>query len=53
MLLCRDRDQRLAYILGEIFGVTEVVAAEVLEVTCDNFRQRLARAPRPAQLHER
>jgi len=46
MLLCLDRDQRLTYILGEIFGVTDVVAADVLEITCDNFRQRLARARR-------
>src|ERR1700719_3862559 len=46
MLLCLDRDQRLTYILGEIFGVTDVVAAEVLEVTCENFRQRLTRARR-------
>ena len=46
MLLCLDRAQRLAYILGEIFGVTDAVAAEVLEVTCENFRQRLARARR-------
>jgi len=44
MLLCLDREQRLTYILGRIFGVTDVVAAEVPEVTCDNFRQRLARA---------
>jgi RNA polymerase sigma factor (sigma-70 family) len=46
MLLCLDRDQRLTYVLGEIFGVTDVVAAEVLEVTCENFRQRLSRARR-------
>jgi RNA polymerase sigma factor (sigma-70 family) len=46
MLLCLDREQRLTYILGEIFGVTDVVAAEVLEVTCENFRQRLSRARR-------
>jgi RNA polymerase sigma factor (sigma-70 family) len=46
MLLCLDREQRLTYILGQIFGVTDVVAAEVLEVTCENFRQRLARARR-------
>jgi hypothetical protein len=46
MLLCLDRDQRLTYILGEIFGVTDVIAAEVLEVTCENFRQRLTRARR-------
>jgi hypothetical protein len=44
MLLCLDREQRLTYILGQIFGVTDVVATEVLEVTCDSFRQRLARA---------
>ncbi len=46
MLLCLDSEQRLTYILGQIFGVTDVVAAEVLEVTCENFRQRLARARR-------
>src|SRR5688500_3658594 len=31
MLLCLDREQRLVYILGEIFGVTDVVGAELLE----------------------
>jgi RNA polymerase sigma factor (sigma-70 family) len=46
MLLCLDREQRLSYILGEILGVTDAVAAEVLEITCENFRQRLARARR-------
>ena len=29
MLLCLDREQRLIYILGEIFGVTDVVGARV------------------------
>jgi RNA polymerase sigma factor (sigma-70 family) len=46
MLLCLDREQRLAYILGAILGVSDAVAAEVLEITPDNFRQRLARARR-------
>jgi RNA polymerase sigma factor (sigma-70 family) len=46
MLLCLDREQRLTYILGEIFGVTDAVAAEVLEISGENFRQRLARARR-------
>ena len=46
MLLCLDREQRLAYILGAILGVSDTVAAEVLEVTPENFRQRLARARR-------
>jgi RNA polymerase sigma factor (sigma-70 family) len=46
MLLCLDREQRLAYILGAIFGVSDTVAAEVLEITAENLRQRLARARR-------
>jgi RNA polymerase sigma factor (sigma-70 family) len=46
MLLCLDRAQRLTYILGEIFGVTDIVGAELLEMSCENFRQRLARARR-------
>jgi len=46
MLLCLDREQRLIYVLGEIFGVTDTIGAEVLETSEDNFRQRLARARR-------
>ena len=46
MLLCLDREQRLVYILGEILAVSDVVGAELLEVSRDNFRQRLARARR-------
>jgi hypothetical protein len=53
MLLCLDREQRLSYILGAIFDVSDTVAAEVLEISPENFRQRLARATRSAQLHER
>jgi RNA polymerase sigma factor (sigma-70 family) len=46
MLLCLDREQRLVYILGDVFGVSDVVGAELLDTTRDNFRQRLARARR-------
>jgi RNA polymerase sigma factor (sigma-70 family) len=46
MLLCLDREQRLTFILGAILEVSDTVAAEVLEITPDNFRQRLARARR-------
>lgn len=46
MLLCLDRGQRVIYILGEIFGVTDVVGAELLDIGRDTFRQRLARARR-------
>jgi RNA polymerase sigma factor (sigma-70 family) len=44
MLLCFDREQRLAYVLGEILGASDTVAAEVLEISRDAFRQRLSRA---------
>ena len=46
MLLCLDREQRLTLVLGAIFEVSDTVAAVVLEITPDNFRQRLARARR-------
>jgi RNA polymerase sigma factor (sigma-70 family) len=46
MLLCLDREQRLVYVLGEIFGVTDRVGAELLDISRDSFRQRLARARR-------
>jgi len=46
MLLCLDGRQRLAFILGEVFGVSDSVGAEVLETTAANFRQILARARR-------
>lgn len=46
MLLCLDRKQRLIFTLGEIFGVSDTVGSEILEMTADNFRQSLARARR-------
>ncbi len=46
MLLCLDREQRLAYVLGEILGVKDAAAAEILELSREAFRQRLSRARR-------
>ncbi len=46
LLLCLDRGQRLVYILGEIFAVSDAVGAELLEISRESFRQRLARARR-------
>jgi RNA polymerase sigma factor (sigma-70 family) len=46
MLLCLDREQRLTYILGAIFCVSDTVGADLLEITAENFRQRLTRARR-------
>jgi hypothetical protein len=44
MLLCLDRDHRLAYILGEILELDGPEAARVLEVDPSTFRKRLSRA---------
>lgn len=44
MLLCLDREQRLVYIFGVIFQVTDKIAAEILGITRDNYRQKLSRA---------
>ena len=46
MLLCMDRQQRLVFALGELFEVSDTATAKVLELSPDNFRQRLARARR-------
>jgi RNA polymerase sigma factor (sigma-70 family) len=46
MLLCLDRKQRLIFTLGAIFGASDTVGSEVLEMTPDNFRQCLSRARR-------
>src|ERR1700686_5106984 len=46
MLLWPDREQRLPFILGAIFEVSDTVGAEVLDFSPDNRRQRLARARR-------
>lgn len=44
MLMCLDRRQRLAFILGEIFGVPSEEGGEVMEISPANFRQLLTRA---------
>jgi len=46
MLMCLDRRQRMAFILGEYFGATSEVGGEVMNVSADNFRQLLSRARR-------
>lgn len=44
MLLCLDRDHRLAYILGEILDLDHREAAKILAITPAAFRKRLSRA---------
>lgn len=44
MLLCLSRPVRLAYVLGDVIGLTDIEGAEACDTTPAAFRQRLARA---------
>ncbi len=44
MLLCLSRPVRLAYVLGDVIGLTDTDGAEACDTTPAAFRQRLARA---------
>jgi RNA polymerase sigma factor (sigma-70 family) len=44
MLLCLDRSQRLALILGTFFGASSTLGGELMETTPEGFRQILSRA---------
>lgn len=46
MLMCLDRRQRIAFILGEVFGESSEAGAAAMEESPDNFRQLLSRARR-------
>jgi RNA polymerase sigma factor (sigma-70 family) len=44
MLICLDRNLRMAYILGEVFELKSTEAAGILDITPENFRKRLSEA---------
>ncbi|RDY60889.1 RNA polymerase sigma factor [Flagellimonas nanhaiensis] len=44
MLLCLSREQRLLYILGAIFEIDHTLGAEIMNLSKDNYRQKLSRA---------
>ncbi len=44
MLLCLDREQRLIFIMGELFEFTDTIGAEIMEISKENFRIKLHRA---------
>ncbi|GAB5522217.1 MAG: hypothetical protein Roseis2KO_00890 [Roseivirga sp.] len=44
MLVCLTRDQRLAYILGEVFEADHNIGATIMDITPNNFRVKLSRA---------
>ena len=44
MLLCLTREQRMVYILGELFNADHTIGSEILGISKQNFRVRLSRA---------
>lgn len=44
MLLCLSREQRLVYILSDIFEVDHNLGAEIMGISRENYRQRVSRA---------
>lgn len=44
IIACLDRDQRIVFILGAVFGIKDSVACEILSIRRENFRQKLSRA---------
>lgn len=44
MLLCLTREQRLIYILGDIFELPDSIGAEIMDISKGNFRVKLHRA---------
>lgn len=44
MLLCLDRDERIAYILGDVFELRSDSAGQILGIEPATFRKRLSRA---------
>ena len=44
MLMCLSRDQRMVYILGELFDVDHNLGGEILDISPGNFRVKLMRA---------
>lgn len=46
MLLCLTKEQRMIYIIGEIFGADHTIGSEIMEITKDNYRMKLSKARR-------
>lgn len=43
MLLCLTPEQRLVFVMGELFEIPDRAASEILEITKANFRKKLSR----------
>lgn len=46
MLMCLTREQRLLYLLGDVFNIDHNIGAEIFGLSKDNYRQKLSRTRR-------
>ncbi len=44
MLLCLTKEQRLIYIIGDIFDADHHIGSEIMEISKDNYRKKLSNA---------
>jgi len=44
MLLCLTKEQRLIYIIGDIFNSDHTIGADIMEISKDNYRKKLSKA---------
>ncbi|MEO1051022.1 MAG: hypothetical protein AAFX87_10360 [Bacteroidota bacterium] len=43
MLMCLSREQRLVYVVGEVFQIDHNLGAEIFDISKENFRKKLSR----------
>ncbi|WP_339794065.1 sigma-70 family RNA polymerase sigma factor [uncultured Imperialibacter sp.] len=43
MLMCLTREQRLIYLLGDVFNIDHNIGAEIFEISKENYRVKLSR----------
>jgi DNA-directed RNA polymerase specialized sigma24 family protein len=49
LLACLEKDLRIAFVLGELYGVTSTEGAFILDITPEAFRKRISRGRKRMQ----
>ncbi len=51
MLMCLSRRDRLVFLLGAVFNVTDIIGSEIMDVSRENFRKILSRSRQKVYSH--
>lgn len=51
MLMCLSRRDRLVFLLGAVFNVTDVIGSEIMDISRENFRKILSRSRKKVHSH--